>query len=1310
VPAPLRVTWFIDGLLAGRECRFLLDTGAEFTVVRHGLLPPVSVPSIHALGAFKHSAPTALRGPHRVTAALPGAELSIVCYEGDTHEQCLLGGDFVATHVTNIDVTNDVLVLHDGVRVPLIRVSTPPADIVAVLEVHCDHRTVLPPHTAATIYVSVSGSDVLEVPVADGHPPLPRASPTPLVPELAIPRPREGVALKGYRGDAGHEDAPLGSAPRDAACGTVGAPRDAACGTVGATREPTCGPVASSGAPRDRTCGPVAASGTPGGEHGSVAAGCRYLGVAADGPVRVLRTRCAPRPVDLPPGLKVTSTLLAGDSGRALVMTVRNEADRPLTLSRGTLIDTLEVHALLPAYHNAATMAGDAGATPAAELPQPLQELLADCSANLTEQESSQVRLLLIEFQDVFSCGGEIGHCTIVEHDIDTGDAAPIKQAPRRLGFHQQQTADKCIREMTEQDVIEQSDSPWASPIVILLKKDGKPRFAIDFRRLNEVTRKDAYPLPRIDDTLDSLQGAQWFSSLDLRWGYWNIPLAPRARPKTAFCVPGHGLYQFKRMPFGLCNAPATFQRLMDRLMPREMSRVYLDDIVIPGATFSEAQSRLREVLVRVRAANFLLNPKKCRLFSRSLEYLGHVIDGKGVSSAPDKANKVRDWPTPRDRTQLRSFVCLAQYYARFVPNFAGIAAPLNALLSQDVPFVWTAEAQAAFDQLRAALTEAPILAYPDPNGGAFVLDCDASNFAVGCVLSQIQDGVERVIAYFSHTLNRAQRNYCVTRRELLAIVLALRRFHHYLVGRPFLVRSDHAALQWLRSLRDTADGQLARWLEALAAYDFTIQHRRGQDHGNADALSRRPCDPECRHCSRRDPPVPQPEMTIRRIRLLDAEAPTPEDFRAAQAADLDIAPILRAKEADTRPTRESVSNASVATKALWLQWKSLEIRDGLLCRRFVDNRDRTTHQLVLPRTFVPAVLRTMHDAPGTGGHLGANKTIAKVRAHFYWPALCMEVKLWCLSCAVCRTKKGPPRRTRAPLTLHNVGVPWERVGVDLAGPFPRTPRGNRYLLVAVDYFSKWPEAIPIPSMHSAVVARALVDNIFTRFGSPLEVHSDQGRSFESAVFRNVMELLGTRKTRTTPGRPQSDGAVERLIKTVVTQLGILTDTVQSDWDLQVPLVMLSLRVAKHSTTGVSPAMMMFGHELRLPPTLAQGLPPDTPDIPAAREYPAWLRDRLHDLHHEVRERAWQAALQLKERYDVRATRPAYAVGDPVWLYDPKRRRGRNPKLQCWWSGPHRITEMLNDVVARLRDPLKPRARPRTVHVDRLAPATLRGT
>lgn len=986
-------------------------------------------------------------------------------------------------------------------------------------------------------------------------------------------------------------------------------------------------------------------------------------------------------------------------------MLVHNPTSRAAVLRPSTCLARVVVtSSAMVATAAADGPAGSSGPAGPAGLPQPLLDLVARCGADLTPDQRRALLDVVTDYKDIFSCQGEIGHCELVEHTVDTGETPPIKQAPRRLDFHKQTTADKCIDEMLQQGVIQPSTSPWASPVVLLKKKDGSTRFAIDYRALNTVTRKDAYPLPRIDTILDSLHGASWFSSLDLRSGYWNIPLAEPARAKTAFTVPGHGLYEFLRMPFGLANAPATFQRLMDRIVPRDIARVYLDDIVVPGASFDQALANLRRVFDRIRAANFLLAPKKCTLFAQRLEYLGHVISSEGVATNPQKTAKVRDWPVPKDKAQLNSFLRLAQYYSQFVKDFATIAAPLNALMQKAREFTWSPEAQHAFDALRTALCSTPVLSYPDPQGGPFVLDCDASNFAVGCCLSQVQNGEERLIAYHSETFNKAGRNYCITRKELYALVSGLRHFHPYLAGAPFIVRTDHAALKWLRTMKDTVEGQLARWLERLEAYQFEIVHRAGALHGNADALSRRPCEEGCRHCARH-------EVAVNSTAIADVDLPTRAELRAAQSTDLDTMPILLAKQRDERPPASAMSDASVRTKALWLQWHSLDIHDGLLSRRFESTRlpHDVTWQAILPRALVPRIMRHFHDRPGVGGHLGGNKTADKIRTLYYWPGLCADVKLWVASCPACRQRKGPGERPRAPLKPYNVGAPWERVAVDIVSGLPRTARGNRYILVVLDYYTRWPEAFPIADTTADTVARVLVTNVFSRYGAPVELHSDQGSQFESLLFKTVLEQMGTRKTRTTPGRPQSDGAVERLIRTLVQQLAIVSRESKKDWDLQVPLVLLSLRAAPHSTTGLSPAMMMYGRDINLPPVMARGPVPDqrAPRLPKS-DYPAWLHNRLRDLHHSVRERADTLSWRMKQRYDIRAKRPRITAGSSVWLFDPRRRVGKPPKLESWWAGPYAVEAMLNDVVAKIRLPGS-RKRPRIVHTDRLATVVHRG-
>ena len=405
---------------------------------------------------------------------------------------------------------------------------------------------------------------------------------------------------------------------------------------------------------------------------------------------------------------------------------------------------------------------------------------------------------------------------------------------------------------MSSQGLIEPSESPWASPIVLVRKKDGGLRFCVDYRALNNITRKDSYPLPRIDDTLDTLAGMNWFSTLDLKSGYWQVEMDPLDKEKTAFTT-GRGLWQFKVMPFGLCNAPATFERLMERVLanlPLQTALVYLDDILIPGRTFSHHLTNLREVFQRLRAAKLKLSPQKCTLLQREVKFLGHIIGSAGVSTDPEKTRAVETWPTPTNLSELRSFLGLCSYYRRFVKGFADIARPLHQLTGKGVSFEWSLEAGNAFTQLKSCLATTPVLCFPLPDA-PFILDKDASRHAIGAVLSQVQENQERVVAYYSRTMNRAEEQYCVTRKELLAIVEAVKHFHPYLYGRHFTIRSDHAALQWLLKFRNP-EGQIARWIQRLQEYDFQVNHRAGHLHTNADALSRRPCQAtSCNHCDR---------------------------------------------------------------------------------------------------------------------------------------------------------------------------------------------------------------------------------------------------------------------------------------------------------------------------------------------------------------------------------------------------------------------------------------------------------------------------
>ena len=482
------------------------------------------------------------------------------------------------------------------------------------------------------------------------------------------------------------------------------------------------------------------------------------------------------------------------------------------------------------------------------EVPEHLEDIHARTKHSIDDEYHSNVAKLLNDYSDVFSKGDhDIGSTDKIHHSIHTTCAAPIRQRPRRHPMGQREEVEKQIQDMLDRGIIKHSTSPWSSPIVLVDKKDGTKRFCIDYRLLNKHTVKDSFPLPSIAESLDALDGAKYFCTLDLASGYWQVPLDDDAKLKSAFVVPG-GLYQFEVMPFGLCNAPSTFERLMENILTGlqwKILLIYLDDVIVFGSTVQEVIDRLKIILDRLREANLKLKPKKCHLFQTEVLYLGHVVTSEGVKTDPSKVEAVKSWPTPTNPTEVRSFLGLASYYRRFIYKFSEVVKPLTNLTKKDQPFIWSSECEKAFNTMKELLTTTPILAYPRIDA-EFILDTDASKFAIGAVLSQVHEGKERVIAYASRTLGRAEQNYCVTRSELLAVVVFLKHFRHYLYGQRVRVRTDHGALRWLLNFKNP-EGQLARWLEVITQYQLTLEHRAGRIHSNADGMSRRPC----RQCNR---------------------------------------------------------------------------------------------------------------------------------------------------------------------------------------------------------------------------------------------------------------------------------------------------------------------------------------------------------------------------------------------------------------------------------------------------------------------------
>jgi len=861
------------------------------------------------------------------------------------------------------------------------------------------------------------------------------------------------------------------------------------------------------------------------------------------------------------------------------------------------------------------------------------------------------------------------------------------------------------LDDMVHQGIVEEASGPWSSPIVLVRKKDGTPRFCVDYRRVNDVTQKDAHPLPRIDDTLDTLSGAKWFSTIDLASGYWQVEVEPSDRPKTAFATP-FGLHQFRVMPFGLCNAPSTFQRLMELVLAGlhwNICLVYLDDIIIYSRTVKEHLEHLRQVFGRLRTAGLKLKPSKCFLLRKSVHYLGHILSEGGVETDPQKTLSVEKWSAPTSVEELRQFLGLATYYRKFVKNFAHIAAPLHRLTEKGRTWRWTGECDGAFSTLKERLTSAPILAFPDFSQ-QFIVDVDASGQGLGAVLSQCIAGKERVVAYASRTLTKAERRYCTTRREMLALVWAIRYFRPYLYGRPILARTDHSSLKWLQSFKEP-EGQVARWLQILAEFHFTVEHRPGKKHGNADALSRG----QCKQCGLQEElseiNTTAPLETNQPVHTHVSWAPTwsPHDLKVLQRADPNLCPAIQWLENDAIPDVFPRSG-SHGLQTLWTQRQQLVLIDGILRRRWLDVPGKGLHphlQLVLPQQLVPTVLTALHKDP-TAGHLGIAKTLQKIRDRFYWPGQRRDVEDWCRACDECAARKSLPRPRRASLQSDLTGVPIQRVAMDILGPLPETERGHKYILVIADYFTKWTEAFPMHDMEAQTVAKLFVHHFVCRFGAPDYLHTDQGSNFESILMAEICRLLGILKTRTTPYHPQSDGLVERFNRTLLNMLSVIAKDREQDWDLQLPLVMMAYWTSVQESTQATPFSLMFGREARLPIDVMFGTPPDVV-VTSPSQYALDLRDRLETAYHHTRSHLLLQQRRQKLLYDRRATGAAYKVNDLVWLYNPAVPRGHSRKLHRPWQGPYEVVKIISSVLYRIRLVKAPRRRV-VVHYDRLKP------
>ena len=804
----------------------------------------------------------------------------------------------------------------------------------------------------------------------------------------------------------------------------------------------------------------------------------------------------------------------------------------------------------------------------------------------------------------------KLGRTTKTRHRIQLTSEEVLKAAPARTTPNEDRIIDESVRQMLAQGVIRQVQSPYTSRVVLVPKKDGTLRFCVDYRRLNRITVKDNMPLPRIADVLDSVGNASWFTSLDLQSGYWQIPMDPEDILKTGF-VTKRGTYAFEVMPFGLTNAPATFQRLMNELLYDLLGTnviAYLDDITIYSRTKDDHLRDISCVLSRLVEAGLTLNLAKCQVARPTIELLGYQVGVGGVGVLPKRAEAIDRLRPPRNATEVRQFLGICAHYRHFVAGFSQMAHPLHELLRKNYPFVWQEPQQCAFEAVKTALCTAPLLKPPDFSR-PFVLATDASDYAVGAVLQQAdEEGKIHPVCYYSRKMSDAELKYPTLEKECLAIIRALEQFRHYLLRQPVRVQTDHRALIYIMNGDPPSKGRLARWYTLIREFDLEIAHIKGTANAVADGLSR---------------------LGMEELRMIE----TPERYEL-------VATVLRGEFVGplTAPLMK-------------------------LCRKFRMKNDRLyrwTDGSLIPVEPDPHRRSLVINAAHELGHYGIRTTFERVRPCIWWPTLYRECQTHVVSCHVCQLHQVIPAEPR-PWKNISADAPFERLVVDFLGPLPPTIAGNKYVIVAIDCYSRWPWAKAVPEATALVAAQFLVEIIHVT-AVPRILQSDQGSHFVNHMIDRLCQQVGMSHLTSSPYRPQTNGKVERFNRTLLDTLGKEMARQKRDWDGYLSHALFAYRTKPHRTTGKSPYEVLYGFTPRLP------------------------------FGPEGRSRVLRTPLSAREVVPEIVSR--FKVGDEVLV-----QKG-NPahKLDPPNEGPYRVI-IANPLNLVLKDPTG-RLRPRVAHMD----------
>jgi hypothetical protein len=744
-----------------------------------------------------------------------------------------------------------------------------------------------------------------------------------------------------------------------------------------------------------------------------------------------------------------------------------------------------------------------------------------------------------------------------IEHVIDTKDHTPIALPPYRLSPTRKEILRNEINKMLSQGIIEPSITPWAAPVVLVPKPNGDTRVCIDYRKLNAITVPDSYPMPRIDDLLHEAKPTLYMSTLDLKAGYHQINLRKEDREKTGFITP-FGIYIFNRMPFGLRNAPATFQRLMDQFrVSLENVKIlgYLDDLVVFLSSFSSHLTDLDTIFQKLREYNFTVNASKCQFGRTTIRYLGHYITPQGLKMDPEKTKAINRLVAPKNLQQLVSFLQTCSWYRRFIENFSRVAEPLTRLTKKSSPWLWEKEQETAFQTLKCCLTTAPILRQADSTK-PYRIKSDASGYAIGAVLVQGEGSEEHPVEYASRLLTKAERNYSTTEREALAVVWAVEKFRSYIENIPIEVVTDHQALRWLMSMKSPR-GRLARWALQLQAYDLSIKYIPGKTNVMADALSRLPYSDEnttdCEVC----------------ITSIDIPTRNPSEIREEQLKDENVKKNINALE-----NNDCIDNAVYWTNKGYL------INNGLLYHQN-QSMELDNAQLVVPSHEWANLLKMYHDDP-LAGHYGSDKTHDRIAKRYYWQGMRKYIDSYVTHCIACQRYNPSNLKPAGLLQTSVINKRFEIVAVDSFGPLPKSTDGYNWILIVEDVATRWVELFALENATAENCAKVLIDEVFLRYGIPRRLTTDNGTQFISSIMQQVTYCLKISHSFT-PVYHLEANSVERRNRDLKTQLAILLENDHRLWPEHLSSIRFAMNTAICLSTKHTPAYLTFGRELRTP-------------------------------------------------------------------------------------------------------------------------------